>query len=433
MMQGVRYTHAAGRIAAAAGRQALANPLGAYRTAVAATRAARAAVRMVGNLAGNRAGNRNGGANANRQGNANRGKYWGPGKSSGKFRVKRKPRLRKQRRALKNGVEQVRESVGSHQALYCTYTGHASQPVNMVKELMWLAIAKRVSAILTRGSSTSVDEPIQQLNAGKVIQWSYRTNPAAAPTQRTITVPVATTWTIRTLAQALSVDWELTNPTDQFQLISVASNGISGTQVPFFLNLTNAKLDIYAKSTLKLQNRTQSRGTDGDEEGDVDNVPTYGKAYQCSGNGTTYIGDNNATVGAGGNVPMQANNTTGLFKLSVDVQNDLSEPPSAIPFLGVKKYDKIRLEPGHIKTSTLVDRYTISIQKLIGLFGTVGAFNPTFKKIGKFRMFALEKIMETAEPPTVPIIIGYEHQVRMSCALVTAAPSTRTMFVAFAG
>lgn len=414
--------------AKAAFRQAIANPRGAYGAAKAAWSTGKAAYGGIKDAVGYARRFVRGPSKpstASQKVRSGNKQTWGPGRSGGKFRINRKPRLRRQRKALKKGVEQVRENVGTVQGLYSCYIGQASQPINMMKELLWYAIAKRIAMILTRNSMTAVDEAIPQLAVGKIVTLLYRTNPAAAVASTTYTV-AGSTATIRALAAGLSLAWETLTPTDQFQLVEIYSTNVD---TPFNLNLINSKLQYYAKSTMKIQNR--SAGAGGNEDDDVDNVPLYGKSYQCRGNGTVYLGNSASTVGNGGHVIMQANNTTGIYTLAVDTAVDLAEPPSPIPLMGVRKYDKVKLEPGEIKTSTLQESYTISLQKLINMFGTVNAFNPTWKGFGHYRMFGLEKIMETAEPPTVYIKLGFEHQIRMSCHLITASPTTRTMFVAY--
>lgn len=356
------------------------------------------------------------------------------GKSAGKLKVKRPlKKLRKQKRAVSRGVEQTREAVGSSNALYCQYIGHANQPVNMVKDLMWLAIAKWIAIKCTGGGVASATQPIAAFAPGVNFNIKYRITPTAGLTTQVVTIPAATQWSMKDLAYNLDMIWDtICVPENQTVLCGIDS---TNSNPPFNLELTNARMRVYAKSTLKIQNRSYGGG--GTEEDDVDNVPLYGKSYQFRGNGTDYMGGTTSvTVGGGVVRPLYANNTTGLFAFGVagliDVNNseDLGEPPAAFCFRGVRKHDKVRIEPGHIKTSTLVDSYTISLQNLITMCGFVDS-NPSKNQLGKFRLFALEKILETSNPPIVEIRTAFENQTRMSMELLPGYTMTRSMFVPY--
>lgn len=358
-----------------------------------------------------------------------RKRRWGNGKSSGKLRVKRKVRrLRKQKIALVRGVEQTRESCGElNTAKYATYVGHCSQPAQMTAELLWLAIAKKCCEAINGGTVFAVRQPINQLSAGKTVSISYRSNPSAALSAATITVPALTTWSCYDLAYNLRITWEGLTDGDSI-LIGIASNDVAN---PFMLNLSNAYVHVYSKSTLKLQNR--SYGPDGNEADEVDNVPLYGKSYQCRGNGTQFQGSSFENIyDNGATIPIYVDNFYGVFQKEVSAStDDLAEPPTALAFNGVKRYDKVRIEPGNIKTSALTEKYKITLSRLIGKLQDYAIHNPAKVDLGRFRLFGLEKIIETTVSPTIPIRVAFEHNVRMSIGLTVGKGFTRPMFVPY--
>jgi len=58
---------------------------------------------------------------------------------------------------------------------------------------------------------------------------------------------------------------------------------LAGLTKRFQIDLSKCRIHLYAKSSLKLQNRTVNLNANNDDE-DVDNVPLYVKSYFGSGN-----------------------------------------------------------------------------------------------------------------------------------------------------
>lgn len=349
---------------------------------------------------------------------------YGAGKSAGRFRVRRPiRRLRRHKKALTRGVEQVREAVGSNiTALYNMYIGHCSQPVNMLKDLIWTSIAKLMVEKMG-GQVTSSTAPVTILSAGSIFTITYRTSPASGVFATTsYSIPALTTGTISSLGTGLKNAWESVPPDNECMLFAIHTDS---TVNPVRIELGDALIKVWAKSSLKIQNR--SYGSGGDEADDVDNVPLYGKSYEFQGNGAIFKGSS-TSASDGPYTPMFPDNTSGGYYLPITTNSDLSEPPSPNSFIGCRKFGKCRLEPGNIKTSVLYDSYTIGLQKLIGAVGTQSV-NPTKNLVGKFRLFSLEKIIETANPPVIPIRTAYEINNRMSVEVIPRATFTRSMFV----
>jgi len=190
------------------------------------------------------------------------------------------------------------------------------------------------------------------------------------------------------------------------------------------IDCENLKVRIESKSALKIQNRSIN-SVGNDEEDDVDNVPLYGRSYSGKGTGTTIIG--------GGEQPPSGQSlfgdaSTGMILL--DGTANLREPMLPYAAIDAKRSAKAKLDPADIKTSVLTDKFTIGVNKLLTLMGNVSGTNPK-SRIGKFRVFAFEKMIETVkvDADVVPMTLAYEVNHRLAMEAIGGSSPGQMSFI----
>lgn len=179
--------------------------------------------------------------------------------------------------------------------------------------------------------------------------------------------------------------------------------------------LHNLKITMYCKNSLKIQNRTKAPGNE-DNTDVVGRVPMYGKSYEGKGTGCTVAGGTYSVDYGVANQPFNANRIDGMIAETTDLDGWKEPLPPGV-FNGVKKHGKISVSPGQIKTSVLTDVITMTIGQWLNVFqgqydGTNSGRWP-IRKVGKFRFFMLEKMLEVykvtdGEPN---INVAYEHNI----------------------
>lgn len=184
-------------------------------------------------------------------------------------------------------------------------------------------------------------------------------------------------------------------------------------------DLTRAKFEYYAKSSLKIQNR--SIGSTGGDEESVDNVPLYGKSYEGTGNYFTA-----GIVGIGVPTdPVEALSRSYGFLAS----QTLAEPQGKQQLKRVKKIGKAHIEPGHIVTSVLAYRkkFTLSGMARHLIIAPTGDWEANGLKIGNFRYLHLEKMIQSVATTDVNAIkVHYETDLKQggifTCPKVSVTP-----------
>lgn len=199
------------------------------------------------------------------------------------------------------------------------------------------------------------------------------------------------------------------------------SNGASPAYYPVVdLDMSKAVIEIYSKSSMKVQNRTVN--TSGNQQADdVDNVPMFGKSYYGTGN---YIMVQNAGYAT---VSSQTQPPNIDFKSGAGLNSQLREPLPKSMVGRAKVVGKVHLDPGEIKTSVLVHRKKYSFNSLLrslAIIGTEGT-NTNFFNIGKFRFIHLEKMLQAVATTDVNAFnVAYE--VDCKSGVYITAPKFRT-------
>lgn len=347
-------------------------------------------------------------------------------KSSGFFKRGRRIRKRRVDNIAAKGVVVVKEQGGTASSQYCRYIGHATQPSLAVLKLICAAMVKtllqKVGYEVVSGTAT-----LDGLFVGDIIKLEHRESVTGVLTSTDYTLQGGDS--IMTIATSLAGYLNFVNNQWQFTGILYvpyqATLGTSSIWRAVKLSLIGAKLMFDCKSTLKIQNRSiNSTGEDAD---DVDNVPIYGRSYSGKGNGC-------ATRDA------WAVSTQNLYSykdgiISWDGQTrDFREPPLPTAFDKPTKSGKAHLDPGEVKTSVLTEKFTVDLNRYLSRMGTVtssGTAGYSKNAPGKFRLFALEKMIETnAGGDIVPLTLGYEHNMRIAVGFKQGWTRTEQIFLA---
>ena len=345
-------------------------------------------------------------------------------KSAGFIKRGRKMRnFRKWKKFMDDGVVTVNEKGGIVTSQYCRYIGHASMPRDAIIRMVWAAVVKK---LLVR-----VGYPIEAaqiviggMPVGDVIVLSYKESPAA---------PIGSvTFTVAGPTSLLNIaDYFRANVLDNnnYEFIGINYNpSATSPWARILMPLQNFYLKFDCKGSLKIQNRS-TNSADDEQSDEVDNVPLYGRSYEGTGSGT--LVDTPAMTPPAN---LFADDQTGV--ILYDGVNDMREPmlpPSAVR---AKRSGKVRLEPGHIKTSSLQTKMTIRFNDFftkLGKFANVVSPSTTAYSqhpLGKFKLMALEKIIETQADP-LPITVAYEHNLRIAVSCFGKPNQTRQTFVTF--
>lgn len=188
------------------------------------------------------------------------------------------------------------------------------------------------------------------------------------------------------------------------------------------IDLQEAKVDLYTKSTMKVQNRTIN-ASGNVEADDVDNVPLYGKTYMGSGN---YFKTQNALFACDVFGTAVSNGNILVVKCHPTNYPALREPLSKGLISHCSKVGKIHLDPAEIKTSSLVYKLRIKLntmfQQLIQVGGEIT--NIAACKYGKYHFVHLEKMIQAVGVTDVNAM-NLAYEVDSKVGVIISAPKVR--------
>jgi hypothetical protein len=345
-------------------------------------------------------------------------------------RVVRRRRVRFARRgrrstvnaALKYGCVQTFEVGGMLNTKYCQYIGHASMPFERVQQIMWLAVTKK----FLEKVGMVIKDPIQgvdNIGVGDIIYVHYQVQPGYTLNSRQYTIIAGDS--LVTIAKDF-YDFFIGGQTNNTTYIKMTYAPASGTTTFWprtVFNLQTAMLHLDFKSDLKVQNRSIVDSTD--DEVSVDNVPLIGRYYEGNGNGTE-IPDS----GIIGTQVLYANQNSGLIGYSA--VGPMNEPLLKKQAINAKKSGGLQLASGQIKQSTLSSKMVIRMNNLVTMMGepTLTPAGQGKTKMGKFRIMALEKAIETDFLAAVKnISLAYENNVRSACYVTGGYPLSQMQFI----
>ena len=230
-------------------------------------------------------------------------------------------------------------------------------------------------------------------------------NGSAGTTTLVRTIVPLDVW--QTLQSIITTILQTTDSQTEFvRLYHLSSTGTTRTNI----RLSDAKIHIVAKSTLKMQNISTPSAAD-NEADDVTCIPLEGISYAGSGMGTTKVRPSGSIVA---DAAMIANPANGIIQRAGSTAAVINEPYPAKAFYQVKKTGKCALSPGEIQRSVLVSSYSMNFNKF---WSNVATANLSFatKQVGKFRFFAFEKVINVDAARLVNVAL--ENQIDISATL----------------
>jgi len=331
-------------------------------------------------------------------------------RSGGRFRT-RKYRPRKAVKKAFSGINFTRE-VGWEETstTQSVLVGHSTLPLQDCWNKVWQLIMKHLmnkTGISIRNFASVAED----MTAGDDLTLVYRTNDATSVANFSISFVAGQTWNALCGLFGAHLPIRASNVTLLYMAYTPTVNTVGSGQdrAPARLDLEGFYLDFDLKSTMKVQNRTIN-STGNNETIDVDNVPLYGKIYSGKGNGV-----DQQPLSTDGTPVLQlvANIQTGAIRgTSVD---NLPEPIEPLYFRGSSKYGKAHLDPGVVKTSTLVYKNRMHLNRFRELFGRVSDAFKSRHSFGKYTFFHLERMIQTlASPPGLIVACEINHKMYLS-------------------
>jgi len=305
----------------------------------------------------------------------------------------------------------------------CQYIGHITHPQKLFLKNMWCSLLKALfikagvvfrtlEDVLPTLSSDSVVVKYQKNVLGTVSTFTHTPGAGANLINMSDFFIASGPW----YGATNTSEWQ----DSAFVSIELKCTAFNPDVNSAFLDMSNMRVKYDVKSALKFQNRTLSDSA-GIEADDVDNVPLYGKVYEGTGTGARVSTASNASFFYG-------DTSSGLITNTGATQNDIAEPPPPHMFPEVKKWSKISLSPGEIKTSVLSTRSSSKwndIHNRIMMFSN--SVSAVKRHIGKFRFFALEKIISSSVLGT-DIQIAFEHQITFNTEVSTWVSQNTAVF-----
>jgi len=205
--------------------------------------------------------------------------------------------------------------------------------------------------------------------------------------------------------------------------IWISSNG--DNRMLASLNLTNMTVDVFARSQMKIQNVTVPVAG-AEEETDVNNCPLQGRVYDFKHFNPTNVGLQGFTFIDSGTGLVLRRSTELALAVSQHGPNagfTFREPPPSKTWTNCSKSVAIRLEPGTIKSDTIIFRKTMKLNKFLWALRipySGGRIRRT--TIGTHHMLALEKIIHVSGTADIKCFYECEY-VLGACVRTHNAPA----------
>jgi len=321
-------------------------------------------------------------------------------------KIKSKGRAKKANKKLyRSGIAST-EEVGKEYGVTAQsmWVGHNAGSFLQVWKNFWRCIVKEV--MYRQGfCPKDMDEKVDNISVGDLFTCVYQTNDGvlATPIQYPLTATTDTPEIIAQYFYSTAAALALPNVTLMyFSFVpSVNTVGQATDRAPVRIDLSQAYVNLYLKSSMKIQNRTIEDSTDNLES--LDQCPIYGKSYSGVGNGV----EQPTRLFTATSLQLIADQNLGIIEGSAS-DLGLQEPISKVYFNHVKNEGKIKLEPSQIKTSVLVYQRTFSVNRLRKIIADGINGSKLRSSFGKFRFFAFERMIQIGNPAAGNITVGYE-------------------------
>lgn len=331
---------------------------------------------------------------------------------------------------MPNGVQRVEEFGKVFSAVDASFVGHITHPIDAITLQMWTAVVKKLM-IMAGFSFESLDQPFATL-VTDTIQVTFQVGQDGGIVTDVIILPANTN--INNIALILNnglraynnlgLGTSLSSQQDiVFFRITYSNSVLNPLSNSVSLNMQQMRYRYNIKSTLSLQNRTIT-STANQEADDVDNSPLIGKQYEGSGTGARL----KSKVTATSDLVFYGNALTGFIipTLPTIVSTDVKEPPDYSNFAEVRAGRGVMVRPGQIKTSVLTSSGNPLWNALWNKMSIVGVKNNPVRRVGKFRFFGLEKLIDaTVTAPAINVATQMQWQItsQVSCSQVYRTPT----------
>lgn len=319
-------------------------------------------------------------------------------KSMGKIKTRKYRATKRQKNAIKGveqTVEEYKEFVTTSQT---AWVGHSVCIPEVVRYNIWRLILKKLMSKTGNCIRNFADPPTSyNVGNGDVIAVYFQNQDATAG---------SINWTYggtgdwdTAVAYFVSNAFLHAEGVILKHIIYMPDTAAAGlTAAPPYtrLDLENAYVKMYFKSSMKLQNRTVN-GTDISMD-DVDNVPLYGRSYGGVGNGAIWFGQSDSPVVK----QLIADKDKGYIE--GDASGDfLQEPLHQLYFKHVTQKGKVHLDPGYIKTSVLTYSKNMSLNHILRRVNQICTAAKIRDSFGNFRFFGLERMIDTAAESSITL------------------------------
>jgi len=175
------------------------------------------------------------------------------------------------------------------------------------------------------------------------------------------------------------------------------------------LDLSHASVDMYAKSELKIQNRSNSNPAD-NENTDINAVPLVGRQYTLPGCAPNVKG-----VGAINTWDQSLGMTIARSQES-QMNVALREPPPSAVFRGCTGSSKVRLEPGAVKSDWVIQRLTLPLEKFLrrAAWNADDSVQSIKSTLSGNSLIALEKVIGVFGSPAITL----QYECNFWCGIV---------------
>lgn len=321
------------------------------------------------------------------------------------------------------GILLTKELGISGTATDCLYIGHSTFAKSQWAYCLAGILVKKIFALKKIPLRNLGDSVTVQLNDQIGLRYKPNVGNTTATTSTVIYTGTGAGVTFMTIVE-LFYDLFYTTWTDENVILHEIFYGDAITQKNEFINLTNCKVDVWVKSSLKMQN--SSYGTLGDEADDVDNVPIIGKCYEGNGNGTVSNRDPQTEKS------FFAQDNCGYIQRSGTIADGLAELPPAKYFRSVKKVGKVNVDPGVVKYSTLSfqKKFNISdlLQEIVSITGPATPYK-TKSKVGSFKFYGFEHVLQaTSSAGSIRVAGEINYEIGMAMTIKLDNVTDRKVF-----
>lgn len=342
-------------------------------------------------------------------------------KSAGRLKTRRFKKWAKKTLISKGGIELTSER-GKVQATtdQTLWVGHSCVCMEDLALMSWRLIIKKLFAkcgVCVRSFTEVATQNAYNVSAGDLIVVRYQTADIGAVLAVSYTVVAGDTFDTFAIYFNTLAAFNVPNVTYKSIAFNPTVNAVGALSDASMvrMDLEFQNVEMYFKSTMKIQNRTVNAA--GDDEDSVDNVPLYGKSYAGFGNGVVQL------ARATGSVTQQmiASSLSGYI-LGSAVDGGLDEPTHGQYFQYVTERGKVHLDPGFIKTSSLVYSKKMSLNALQQMIHEAVLNTKTRISFGKYRLFGIEKMIDTSAGGTT-ITVGLEINNYLSINMKSSFPN----------